>query len=208
MKRILPLILLLALALAASACVKLGGKPMDKTFYRIHPVRTAPARADSGVILKMRRMTVSDLYNTRELVYQMTDGRIESDFYNLFFVAPGNMLTSELRSWLDASRLFRDIIEPGSMVIPGLTLEGTVNALYGDYASGSPAAVVALQFFLVDESTPTNDIVFSKDYRRRIALSQPDPAALVKAMTEAVQSIFTELESDLAEVPAMARKKN
>jgi len=206
MKRILPLILILALALAAAACVKLGGKPMDKTFYRIHPVRSGAERANSGVILKLRRMSVSDLYNTRELVYQMTGGRIESDFYNMYFVAPGNMLTSELRTWLDASRLFKDIIEPGSMVIPGLTLEGTVNALYGDYSTGSPAAVVALQFFLVDESTPTNDIIFSKDYRRRMELAQPDPTALVQAMTEAAQSIFTELENDLAGVPAIANK--
>lgn len=205
MKRAYALILLLALALAAMACVKLGGKPLDKTFYRIHPARTAPAHAPSDVVLKLRRMTVSDLYNTRELVYQMADGRVESDFYNMFFVTPGNMLTMELRSWLQASNLFANIIEPGSMVIPTLTLEGTVNSLYGDYSSGSPAAVVAMQFFVVDESTRNNEIVFSKDYRKRVPLAQPDPAALVQAMTQATQAVFTELEQDLAAVPTIEK---
>jgi len=205
MKRAYPLIIILALALAATACVKLGGKPLDKTFYRIHPVRSGEARTPSGVILKLRRMTISDLYNTRELVYQMADGRVESDFYNMFFVTPGNMLTTELRTWLQASNLFANVIEPGSMVIPTLTLESTVNSLYGDYSSGSPAAVVAMQFFLVDESTANNDIVFSKDYRRRVPLAQPDPAALVQAMTQATQAIFTELEQDLAGLPAMRK---
>ncbi len=153
------------------------------------------------MILKIRRMSVSDLYNTRELVYQMDGGRIESDFYNMFFVTPGNMLTTELRTWLGASNRFKNIIEPGSMVVPSLTLEGAINALYGDYANGQPAAVVSLQFFLVDESTPTNDIVFSKDYNQRIPLTKADPQELVKAMTLAVQAIFTQLEQDMATVP-------
>ena len=201
MKRIHAIILVLALVLAASACVKLGGKPLDKTYFRIAPVRTAEPRAAPGdVVLKVRRTTVSDLYNTRELVYQMDGGRIESDFYNMFFVTPGNMLTTELRKWLAASNRFRNIIEPGSMVVPDLTLESAVNAMYGDYTGGKPAAVVNMQFFLVDESTPTNDIVFSKTYRQRIPLAQPDPQELVKAMTLAVQTIFTELEQDLATV--------
>ena len=201
MKRIHAIILVLALVLAASACVKLGGKPLDKTYYRINPVRTAePQAAPGDVILKVRRTTVSDLYNTRELVYQMDGGRIESDFYNMFFVTPGNMLTTELRKWLAASNRFSNIIEPGSMVVPTLTLESIVNALYGDYTGGHPAAVVNMQFFVVDESTPTNEIVFSKSYRQRIPLAQPDPQELVKAMTKAVQTIFTELEQDLATV--------
>jgi len=199
MKKIHAIVLVLTLALAGSACVKLGGKPLDKTYFRINPVRTAdPQTAPSDVILKVRRATVSDLYNTRELVYQMDGGRIESDFYNMFFVTPGNMLTTELRKWLAASNRFRNIIKPGSMVVPTLTLESTVNALYGDYAGGQPAAVVNMQFFVVDESTPTNDIVFAKTYRQRIPMSQPDPQELVKAMTRAVQTIFTELELDLA----------
>ncbi len=107
-------------------------------------------------------MSTSDLYNSRELIYQMADGRIESDFYNMYFVAPGNMLTSELRKWLGASGQFSHIIEPGSMVVPTYTLEGTVNALYGDYSGETPAAVVKLQIFIVDESTAENDIVFPR----------------------------------------------
>ncbi|WP_319472047.1 ABC-type transport auxiliary lipoprotein family protein [uncultured Pseudodesulfovibrio sp.] len=199
MKKVQLIIFMLTVALAATACVKLGGKPIDKKFYRISPVRdetaTPPA---SDIVLKVRRMSTSDLYNSRELIYQMADGRIESDFYNMYFVAPGNMLTSELRKWLSASGQFSNIIEPGSMVVPTYTLEGTVNALYGDYSGETPAAVVKLQIFIVDESTAENDIVFSKDYSRREPLAEPDPQALVIAMTKAVQDIYSELEHDLA----------
>ena len=202
MKRIHLLIAILAVALAASACVKLGGKPVEKRYFQIAPVRTAAqAAAPKSGVLNVRRLSVSDLYNTRELVYQGPEGRIDSDFYNMFFINPANMLTAELRRWLRESGLFPHIIEPGSMVVPGLTLEGVVNSLYGDYSGEQPQAVVEMQFFLVDESTADNDIVFSADYSQRIPLSAHDAPALVQALTTGVEAIFTALETDLAAVP-------
>lgn len=202
MKKIISILLVLAVTLTAVSCVKLGGDPVDKRYYRITPIRSGePASPEGDTVLKVRRMTVSDLYNTRELVYQMSDGRIESDFYNLFFVTPGNNLTTELRKWLGVTGQFSHIIEPGSMVIPTLTLEGVVNSLYGDYATDQPAAVIEMQFFLVNESTADNDIVFSRSYRQRVPLTKPDPQKLVQAMTKGVQAIFTQLEQDMAAAP-------
>lgn len=195
------LILLVLAAILAAGCVKLAHDPIDKRFYQILPERTADKAADRNLVLKVRRMTVSDLYNTRELVYREAEGRIESDYYNMFFVTPGDMLTTELRKWLRETGLFAHVIEPGSMVVPGLTLEGMVNSLYGDYTTDAPAAVVEMQFFVVDESSARNVIVFSGDYAQRIPISQPDPTELVKAMTKGVQAIFTELENDLANAP-------
>lgn len=196
------LILALAVALAATACVKLGGTPLDKHYYQISPERTAPrAAAPRTETLKVRRLVVSDLYSTRELVYRGPDGSIDSDFYNLLFVTPGNMLTTELRAWLTESGLFPHVVAPGSLVVPGLTLEGMVNALYGDYSGSTPAAVVEMQFFVVDESSAENVIVFSGSYKERISLDSAAPQALVRAMTQAVANIFTHLENDLAEAP-------
>jgi len=202
MKRHCIVFIILAVALTATACVKLGGKPLDKKYFQIIPTRTAPAAAHGNdFVLKVRRLGISDLYNTRELIYRKPAGVIESDFYNMFFVPPSNMLTTELRKWLRASELFTHIIEPGSMVVPGLTLEGVVNTLYGDYTGTKPAAVVEMQFFIVDESTPENVIVFSNTYAQRIEIEKADPQALVQAMTTAVEAIYTNLENDLAAAP-------
>lgn len=196
------IITLLAITMLAAACVKLGGKPLDKRYYQVTPVRSAETVTNNdGLVLKVRRLSVSDLYNTRELVYREKGGRIDSDFYNMFFVTPGNMLTTELRKWLRKTGQFSHIIEPGSMVVADLTLEGVVNALYGDYTTETPAAVVEMQFFVVDEHTAENAIVYSNTYEQRIPLSLADPQQLVQAMTQGVQTIFTELENDLAATP-------
>ncbi|MBC16348.1 MAG: hypothetical protein CL942_04760 [Desulfovibrio sp.] len=193
---------LLVLLMLSAGCVKLGSEPLDKQFYRLMPERSAEtAHVKRDLILKVRRLSISEIYNTRELVYQLDNGRVESDFYNMFFVSPRSMLTTELRSWLKEADIFASIIEPGSMIIPGLTLEGVVNSLYGDYATSEPVAVVAMQFFLVDENTPDNTIVFSKDYTQRVPLTEPTPEKLVQGMTTGVQLIFEELEKDLAQTP-------
>ena len=204
MKRhtLIPFTLLVLTALLATGCVKLAHEPLDKHYFQIVPERTATkAATDKDTVLKVRRLSISELYNTRELIYRESEGRVESDYYNMFFVTPSDMLTTELRKWLRDSGLFSHVIEPGSMVIPGLTLEGVVNSLYGDYTSDSPAAVVEMQFFVVDESTARNVIVFSADYTQRVPISKPDPADLVKAMTRGVESIFIDLETDLANAP-------
>ncbi len=202
MKTLHTLLLVIIMAISTVGCIKIGGDPIDKRFYTLSPKRTAiSVEPQSDIVLQVRRLSVSDLYDTRELVYQLKNGRIESDFYNLFFVPPGSNLTTELRKWLEASGRFANIIEPGSMAIPTLILEGVVNSLYGDYSTAQPAAVIEMQFFLVDEATAENEIVFSHNYRQRIPLSKADPQGLIQAMTLAVQNIFTQLENDLANAP-------
>ncbi|MGE4423296.1 MAG: ABC-type transport auxiliary lipoprotein family protein [Pseudodesulfovibrio sp.] len=202
MKRYHILVALLVTALAASACVKLGSKPLEKRYYQISPVRTAQkADAPRNILLMVRRLAISELYNSRELVYRAAGERVESDFYNMFFVNPASMLTTELRRWLRESGEFSHILEPGSMVVPTLTLEGTINALYGDYSGDQPAAVVEMQFFVVDESTADNAIVFSGSYTERVPVADADPQNLVKAMTQGVEQVYAALETDLAAAP-------
>lgn len=198
----IPIILCLSLALLVTACVNLDKPAPDKRYYSITLYRPGePKPATGETIIKLRRMAVSDTYSTRELVYRMKDGRMESDFYNLFFVTPSNNLTQELKRWLAASGLFAHIIEPGSMVVPDLTLESIANKLYGDYSGDTPAAVVSMQFFLVDESTANNRIVFSKNYEQRIPFTAAAPGQLIQAMTQGVKAIFRQLEQDLAAAP-------
>jgi cholesterol transport system auxiliary component len=61
--------------------------------------------------------------------------------------------------------------------------------------------VVEMQFFLVDESTADNAIVFSGSYAERVPVADADPQTLVKAMTQGVERIYASLETDLASAP-------
>lgn len=200
MNRHLSLIVALAaLAALAAGCVKLGSKPLDKHYYQLSATRqAAPEITASMPTLKVRRLETSDMYSGREIIYRSDNGRVQSDFYNLFFIAPGSMLTQELREWLRMSGRFEHIVSPGSLAMPGLTLEGLVNELYGDYTEGRTDAVVKMQFHVVDEASGHNEIVFSASYDERIPTTSASTEALVSAMSTGVTRIFEQLETDLA----------
>lgn len=183
---------------ALPGCMKLGATPVDKHYYDIAVTRTGPPTAQaSPQVLKLGRLDISELYDQREMVYRLPKGAVESDFYNTFVINPAPMLTQELKDWLTASGIFAHVVAPGSLAGQKLTLEGVVNTLCGDYTGAEPSAVVEMQFFLIDESTLGNDIVFSGDYRQRIPLAEQSPEALVAGFTQATRAIFTDLERDL-----------
>src|SRR5262249_14486892 len=131
-------------------------------------------------------------------VYRNSDLNYESDFYHEFFIAPRPLLTEQLRQWLDASGLFRLVLDSATRVPTTHSLEGTVSALYADFRDkASPKAVLAIEFFMTkDESAP--ELVLHKRYFREVSMENRAPEALAKAWSKALQQILTSFEEDLA----------
>lgn len=198
MKHFLNIFLGIVILSVLLGCGGLSRKAVEKRHYTLDVKREgAPEILASGKVLKVRRMQISPLYDGRELVYKLDDGRVESDFYNLFFMPPVELLSHDLERWMDGSGLFADTVAPASLAEADYTLEGVVNTIYGDFSGGGTAAVVEMQFFLLDERTAANHILFSKRYEKRTPVSSDTPKAVVKGMRTAVREIFTELEGDL-----------
>ncbi|MBU1610346.1 MAG: membrane integrity-associated transporter subunit PqiC [Proteobacteria bacterium] len=184
--------------LGIAGCGGLTKPAVTKRYYDIGPQRTNQVQAaPSDQTLTVRRLRVSPMNAGRELVYKTSDTGYDSDFYNAYFIPPGDMLSQALRRWLHATGLFAHVVEPASLVRGDLVLEGNVVALYGDF-TGSGEAVAELQFILVDEGTAETAILFSKDYSKRIPLSQRTPEALAAGLKQAMAEVFAELEADLA----------
>jgi hypothetical protein len=99
--------------------------------------------------LDIRRLGVAPAFSGRNLVYRMSEAAYETDFYNLFLVNPGEMVTQQVRDWVDRANLFAALTVPGSRLESDYTLEGQVVELYGDFEQGRGAAVITLQLFLV-----------------------------------------------------------
>lgn len=206
---------ILALALAMlllGSCVKLERQPVDKHFYALEVARpgaaggAADGAALSPATLLVRRMQVSPRVAGRELVYRTAQSAWTADYYNLFFVAPADMLTQDLRAWLGASGLFAHVVDPSSLVQPGYILEGNVSALNGDFAPGAekgPALAVAeMQFLLIRVTGGERTVVLTRDIRKTAPLAANTPAELVRALRVAVAEVNAELETALREVLA------
>jgi len=197
--------LCLALPLAAS-CVKLERQPVEKRFYALETVRPGqpalPAAAvqkpaASSAVLLVRRLQVSTRAAGRELVYRTAPSVWAADYYNMYFVAPADMLTQDLRAWLAAANVCAEVVDPGSLAASGYVLEGNVSALHGDFAAKPSQAVVEMQFLLLRQGGAERQVLLTHEYRRSVPLAADTPQELVRAQREAVAGIYAALEADL-----------
>jgi ABC-type uncharacterized transport system auxiliary subunit len=149
-------------------------------------------------ILEVSDLRISPRYQGQSFVYRISEAGYESDFYNQFLVAPAVLVTEEVRKALAESRVFAYVINSASQLPTTHRLEGTVNALYGDFrAGGAGRAVLEMEFFLTRPSRTGTEIIMDKRYLQSVPLSRRSPEALVKGWDEALQAILTSLVADL-----------
>ncbi len=71
--------------------------------------------------------------------------------------------------------------------------------LYGDFRPGQkPAAVMSVQFYLLDVSSSGSKTLLARSLGRRIELSQASGAELVRGYGIALTEILTEMSADMA----------
>ena len=194
--------ILLALLTLLAGCGGLAKPyPVKRAFVFEAPRPAGAAPTDAEAILLIRRFRTAPPYESKEFVYRTGELQYESDFYNVFFSPPAELLADQTRQWLQASRLVRLIVGTGAQTEATHSLEGRVYALYGDYRRPEdPRAVLGIQFF-VSRLTDTPEIVFHKDYRQEVPVTSRTPEALAAAWNRALQQILTELEADLRAGP-------
>jgi cholesterol transport system auxiliary component len=194
-----PAILLLCLSACAGV---LRQEAPDRRHFALEASRTGPflmqPHFDGG--LAVNRFGIAQAFGRRNLVYRMSETEFESDYYNLFLVDPGELITQETRKWLLQANLFDAVPPPGSRLRPAYTLDGQVLEMYGDLSRGPVAAVLSLQFFMTHEPLGPTEVLLQKRYQRRVPLDERSPAGLVRAYNDGLSSILQELERDLLEL--------
>ena len=185
-------------------CVKIDRPSLDRTYYSIDVERKNGVKHTSfpSKNIIVRRFRVSPRYEGKNFVYRRSENIYKTDYYNVFFISPSAMLTEELKVWMNESGLFVNVLDPGSLGSGDLLLEGVVNSIYGDYSGKEPFAVIKMQFFLLDNSSPELPIIYSCNLSKKIPAKDAEVASLVSAMNKGVAEIFKELESGLAAVVA------
>jgi uncharacterized lipoprotein YmbA len=192
-------------ALILGAC-SIGKSIEQATTYIIEPTppasNTAARQADT---LRMGYVRVAAAFAGNALVYRVDDVQYVSDPYHAFIADPAAMLGNRMAEWLDHAGPFKVVAQPGSMQSANSApylLEATVTELYGDTRAGTPAAaVITIQFALVDTSGPRAVTVYERTISRHVPVEQPKPAALVRGYGAALSEILSQLSGDLASLP-------
>ena len=194
----------LGIVLTLAACAL--GKPLPtSTTYIVNPsmdeIRTVAARRPET--LRMGNVRVAAAYGGNALVYRMGEVQYTSDPYHAFKAEPDAMLGSRIAEWLDHAGPFDTVAQPGSARPAAYVLDATVIELYGDFREGRrPAAVMAVQFALIDQAGVRPQLLYERTIASRVELPHASPDALVRGYGEALAEILSQLIPDLGAVVA------
>jgi len=191
---------ILPLLVFCCACVSLERSYPEIRYFVIAVADNANRSnsATGGRILLVSNLRISPRYADKNFVYRTSESGYESDFYDQFLTSPDLILGEEVRKGLAASQVFKYVISPSNQLQPNYALEGSINALYGDFRNlNAPAAVLEMEFFVHNEDGANPGFVMQKRYMRSIAISARSPEALVKGWNDALGDILVALAADL-----------
>ncbi|MBM2803140.1 MAG: uncharacterized protein HW419_1033 [Deltaproteobacteria bacterium] len=193
---------ILLLFISCYGCVTLERSYPEKRYFVLEVSQSAtPVNPAGDRILLVSNLRVSPRYADRSFVYRISEAGYETDFYNQFLTATDSIIGEEVRRGLAASRVFKYVVGPSNQLQANYVLEGSVNALYGDFRNlNAPAAVLEIEFFLHNEDAANPGIVMQKRYVKSVPLNERTPEALVKGWNDALNEIVAALVADLKAV--------
>jgi uncharacterized lipoprotein YmbA len=197
-------LIVLVLLVSCAGCIGIERSYPDTRYFVLEAgANPSPSNPSVNETLQVSAIRVSPRYADRSFVYRTSAAGYESDFYNQFLVSPSSLITEEVRKDLIASQVFKYVISGSRQLQPSYVLEGTVNALYGDFRNpDSPKAVLEMEFFLTSELPAKPGILMQKRYAKSLPLTGRSPEALVKGWNQALDEILISLAADLKAVTA------
>jgi len=187
------------------------GKPVPQTTTYV--VESSMPAGNAGTQLpgplRMGNVRVAAAFSGNSLIYRMDDVNYVSDPNQAFIADPASILGNEMATWLDRSRAFKSVTQPGSTQSARYVLEATVIELYGDFRPGKqPAAVVKVQFVLLDYSGTLPSVVYEGTIGRREPLERASPDILVRGYGTALSDILSQFVSGLSARKSRLKKRN
>jgi len=185
------------LVCALSACAPT--KPSaDTTTWLIEPKRLGEARKpNTDFWLKMGAVSVNGPFDSKSMVYRLSDQRYEKDFYSGYVSTPAEMIGNATRQWISDANIFRATLNQSNTFFPYYTLQASVTEFYGDYRSQGEA-VVSMEFYLTMLSSGSqNPILMTNRYTQRVPLKDNRPESLANGLQQAMAGILQRYENDL-----------
>jgi cholesterol transport system auxiliary component len=190
-----------AVVASTLAACSIGRPTRQAATYIVDPPigEASPSVPRRPETLRVAFVRVAATFAGSALVYRLDDVRYVSDPYHAFAADPGAMLDSRMAEWLARTGPFSNVLPPGSAQSAAYVLEVTVGDLYGDFRMGRPpAAVVSVQFVLIDQASARPKVSYERTITYRVPLSKTSPDALVRGYGTALAEILSQVATDFS----------
>ena len=199
-KSTLFLLLLLTFTTTVTGCLAPGGTAPQIDFYTLE--YTAPCRTDSlplPAVLDIPRFSIVPDYNTMRIVFKDTPFQRNEYVYHRWHADPADLVTAFLRRDFQASGRFLAVNHPGAELSSTHSLTGSVTSFYEHDLPQGWEAVLGLTMTLTrtDEPDITRRILFQKNYTTARPCETRTPAAVARAMSEAMQKLSQRILTDV-----------
>lgn len=194
-----------ALAVAAGCLAKPALVP--QMFSIDPPAVEEPRRSAGAYVVSVKKVRVSPLFDSRDLIYRTGEHRLERDPYASFAAPPGDMLTGAVRAYLRNAVFAREVVEPGGALRPDLLVEVYAAEISGDLRRTDDAAAVLTLRFLVtpgEADRHPGPPLLEKEYVSRIRLPRRSADAIATAWNQGLSGVMKEFVGDLEAVLARA----
>ena len=191
----------LAAVVIASALVacSLSRPSLARRTFLLEPAPPPMASVQKLVSLRVGLVNVAAPYRGKAFVYRQDELKFEADYYHEFFVAPAAMLSEATARALAAANVFRRTVSSGASDVGDYVLDGFASELYGDMREPSkPVAAVAITFYLSPANALAPNVIWSREYRQRVPVSEATPDAFARAWNAGLSTILADLARDLA----------
>ncbi len=177
-----------------TGCVSLDRPPATKRRFVLEATRPEPQPAAAAGHLAVLAFSANPTWASAGFVHRTAAGDVEADFHTEFFVPPTVMIAGATRRWLQDAGLFATVMGDGSRVQFTHALEGDVTDLYVDAREPQPAAVLGVEFLLLDER---RSLVRHSRIVQRATLADLRPETIAQGWNTALAQTLTELEKAL-----------
>ena len=188
--------LLIAFSTLLFAACSIGRPIPQATTYVVDlPVDSAaPTVRRYPQTLRMGNVRVAATYAGSALVYRLDEVRYAADPYHAFVTDPGAMLGNQIAQWLDNCGPFSTVAQPGSTQPAEYVLDATIVELYGDFRAGrAPAAVLTVQFALIEQAGVRPKVTYERTIGRRIDLPHATADAMVSGVGTGLAQVLSQL---------------
>ncbi len=196
----------LAVAVATLASCSLSRPSPIKRTFLLEPAAPAAAAAPRPASVRVGVVNIAAPFRGKAFVYRESELGYSADYYDEFFIAPAIMLSEATAKALVGAKVFRRVVPFGAAADDGdYVLDGFVSEFYGDARTpAAPFGVVAVAFYLSPTNVPGPAVIWSREYRQRVAAAGPSPEAMARAWNAALSAVLADLARDLAaaELPA------
>ncbi|MDO7597118.1 MAG: ABC-type transport auxiliary lipoprotein family protein [Pseudomonadota bacterium] len=149
-------------------------------------------------VLLLKPVRVTSLYRGKTLIFRVGDNEYRPQPPHQFFTEPSEMITEQLRRWLQKTGLFSQVVITDD-VPADMILEAAATALYGEQRDQfSPQAVLEMQFFLMSNDENNTKPLFQTGLRVDVDIEQSTPENVVKGWKQGLEELFSTLEDDFS----------